>query len=245
MQHDPFENHSELRDKIKDPLTSFFRTTDVGAIMANDPKMAAFRSMLYTPAERLAFRDKALADHDGDLWIFAYGSLMWDPAIRFDKVLRAYAPDYSRAFILKDIYGGRGTPDAPGLMAALDQGDGCEGLVFRVPAATVAEETALLWRREMMGRGYQPAMIPTTTALGPITALTFLADHDADCMIPAISRTDQVHFAATGKGFLGTSLAYLTGIYDQFQAIGIIDHDVDSLLAEVLEYRAALAMMRA
>lgn len=57
--------------------------------------------------------------------MFAHGSLMWDPAIDFAEVRRAWLPGHARRFILCDIHGARGTRDAPGLMAALDRGDGC------------------------------------------------------------------------------------------------------------------------
>jgi hypothetical protein len=77
----------------------------------------------------------ALEGHEGDLWVFGYGSLIWDPALEFAEVRRAFAPNHRRRFILEDIYGGRGTPNGPGLMAALDDGDGCNGLCFRIAAA--------------------------------------------------------------------------------------------------------------
>ena len=72
---------------------------------------------------REASRRVTLASHTGDLWVFAYGSLMWDPAMDFTEVRRAWLPGHARRFILCDIYGARGTPEAPGLMAALDWGE--------------------------------------------------------------------------------------------------------------------------
>jgi hypothetical protein len=35
---------------------------------------------------------KTLEGHEGDLWIFGYGSLIWDPALEFAEVRRAFAP---------------------------------------------------------------------------------------------------------------------------------------------------------
>lgn len=63
--------------------------------------------------------------------------MMWDPAFRFEEVPRAHVLSYARRFILKDIYGGRGTVDAPGLMVALDKGKrGAMGSRSGFPAKT-------------------------------------------------------------------------------------------------------------
>jgi cation transport protein ChaC len=69
---------------------------------------------IYDDDTREGLRRAALAGHEGDLWVFGYGSLIWDPALEFAEVRRAFAPNHRRRFILEDIYGGRGTPTAPG-----------------------------------------------------------------------------------------------------------------------------------
>ncbi len=236
MTNDPYADHPGLRGKITDPMDSYFRTNDLREVMLSNPATAPFWHLLYTPEERQASRDAALADHSGDLWVFAYGSLMWNPALRFDKVLRAHAPEHARAFILRDIYGGRGTEDNPGLMAALDAGDGCDGLVFRVPEALIEEETDILWAREFVGPGYTPELIETNTKIGPIKALAFLADHDSVIMTADISYEEQIKCVAQGEGFMGTSLDYLLGIKKQFDVLDITDPTVDELLAAAQSY---------
>jgi hypothetical protein len=117
---DPFVHHPELRDLIDEPENCFFRTftTTKLAEMAREKGIPQW---WYSDEEREAMRAKALAKHGGgDLWVFAYGSLMWDPGLYFEEVRRAWLPDHARRLILKDIYGARGTAEAPGLMAALD-----------------------------------------------------------------------------------------------------------------------------
>ena len=58
----------------------------------------------------------------GDLWVFGYGSLMWDPAMEFAEVRRGRTKLYARSFCLWDV-GGRGSLDRPGLMLAIDAYD--------------------------------------------------------------------------------------------------------------------------
>jgi cation transport protein ChaC len=126
--------------------------------MATDPDIPPFP--IHDDATREALRRKTLEDHEGDLWVFAYGSLIWDPALEFAEVRRAFAPKHRRRFILEDIYGGRGTPNEPGLMAALDDGDGCNGLCFRIPARHVEAETEILFRARALGPGLPPEIHP-------------------------------------------------------------------------------------
>jgi cation transport protein ChaC len=172
------------------------------------------------------------------VWIFAYGSLMWDPAFKFAEVRRAHAPNHARRFILKDNFGPRGTPEVPGLMAALDDGTGCDGLAFRINKKDVKYESGVFWRRELLGHAYRPAFANVTTHLGNVEALTVVANHGADNICPDITREEQFCCIATGKGFLGTSLQYLENISTHFEAMGIEDFEVLELLAGARAYVA-------
>lgn len=238
---DPFEHQPELRGKIIDPLGSFFRTFRVESILEQHPELEWVGEFLHSDEDRERSRIKALADHpDEDLWVFAYGSLMWDPAFQFAEVRRARVPDHARRFILKDVYGGRGSPESPCLMAALDHGDGCEGLAFRVSRKDVDIETKILWRRELVAPSYIPTFVTTFVDGQPLKALTFTADHAADQICPEISRHEQVRYISTGSGVLGTSKEYLANIVSQFEVLGVVDEDCSALLAEVERHVGSL-----
>ena len=233
QNQDAFHHHPELRDKINDPLQSFFRTFRAESIMEKHPELDWVIEFLNSDDEREKNRRDALKDHpDEDLWIFAYGSLMWDPALRFSEVRRAKVMDYKRRFILKDIYGGRGNRESPGLMAALDHGDGCEGLIFRIAKDVIEVETELLWRRELIFAGYVPTIVTAIVGDERLKALTFVADHEANLICGDISRDDQIEFLVNGRGILGTSLEYLENVVAQFEVLGINDEECADLLAE-------------
>ena len=234
---DPFAHHPELLQEITDPLNSFFRNFTTDGLAALMRQHGLPGGWWYSDADRESRRAKTLAGWSGDLWVFAYGSLMWDPAIRFAEVRRALAPNYERRFILKDVNGGRGTHASPGLMAALDVGQGCDGLAFRIAAEHVDAETEILWRREVVSPGYIPTFIDLHIADGPVTALTFVADHAADIIDAAMTREQQVEYCATGTGFLGTSIEYLVNIDNHFEKLGITDTHVSALLRETQAYR--------
>ena len=237
---DPFSHHPGLRGKIKDPEQSFFRNfhpSDLDARMAENGIPPDWR---LTDDEREASRHADMAGRwDDDLWVFAYGSLMWDPAVRFTDVRRAHVPTHARRFILKDTRGARGTAERPGLMAALDTGAGCAGLAFRIPREALPRETDILWRRERIAEAYSAEFVTARLSDGPVTALTFTANRAAAMIDPDLSRAEQVRFAATGTGFLGSSLEYLQNLQINFAAIGVADAEVDSLLAEARAYIAA------
>lgn len=235
--HDPFSHHPELRGAIADPEQSYFRTFTTLELAAKMEALGLRTKWWYSEEKREAMRAQTLAGHlDDDLWIFAYGSLMWDPAFHFAEVRRARVPDYARRFILKDVFGGRGTAESPGLMAALDKGPGCDGLVFRIAREDIEQETEVIWRREQVGPAYIATFVDALAGSQPLTALTFVADHDATLIDASLTREEQVRFMATGTGFLGSSLDYLRNIDEKFTALGIYDEEVATLLRETEAY---------
>jgi len=230
---DPFRHHPGLRGHITDPDRSFFRTFCVDNIRPLLLEHDLPVDWWFSDTEREALRARTLARLPaGDLWVFAYGSLMWDPAFHFTEVRRGHAPDLARRFILKDVFGARGRPEAPGLMAALDAGNGCEGLLFRIARDHVDEETERLWRREMIAPGYEARIVPVDMSDERVAALAFLADHSTDAIDATLSRAQQVEYIATGRGILGSSLEYLENIDSHFRALGIADRDLASLLRD-------------
>jgi cation transport protein ChaC len=234
---DAFALHPELRSRIADPLSSPSRTLTTAKLAALCEQRGLPTGWWYADGEREAERVAFLAGRrDADLWVFGYGSLMWDPALRFEEVRRAHVAGYARRFILKDVYGGRGTAEAPGLMVALDRGPGCHGLAFRIARDTIEAETEILWRRERIGPAYRPVLVEAVAAGSRVMALTFVADHDAALIDTSLTRAQQAEYCATGTGFLGSSLDYLRNIHGQFAALGIEDEEVSGLLRDTEAY---------
>ncbi|MDF0601515.1 gamma-glutamylcyclotransferase [Psychromarinibacter sp. C21-152] len=240
MTDDPFRHHPGLRGLIEDPDTSFFRNFTTEEMDARVAEHGVGPGWRHSDAEREAFRQTALAGRRGrDLWVFAYGSLMWNPAIRFEEARRAILPGQSRRFILLDTLGGRGTADRPGVMAALDRdphGPGCHGLAFRIAADRLETETEILWRRERIAPAYHESFLTAETDQGPIEVLAFTADRGADMIVPDLPFDKQVEYAATGTGFLGSSLDYLENLAAHFAELKIDDPDLARLLHAARTY---------
>lgn len=235
---DRFAHHPELRDKIRDPQHSYFRTFNPVDFDKRMVEMGLKGPWRLTDEKREATRIKTLADHrDEDLWVFAYGSLMWDPGFEFIDVLKAHIEGYSRSFCLKDELGARGTFEAPGLMAALDDGGACTGLAFKIARDELETETEILWRREMVTGVYVPTIVEAESAMGPIKCITFVANHKASRICPDLPRDEKIRYLATGTGVLGTSLEYIENLADHLTALGIEDPYVFSLLEDARAHR--------
>lgn len=234
---DPFIHHPELRDKIIDADKSFFRTFNPSDFDDEMIARGAPQNWRKSDEEIERSRRQFLAGHQNrDLWVFAYGSLMWDPGFKFNDIRHAHTDSYTRRLCLLDMLGGRGSRSAPGLMAALDEGSGCDGLIFHISKDEIAAETRIIWRREMLISSYKPRFITVTTALGDVEALAFIANHDSERICPQLDREQQIKYIATGAGILGTSLEYLETLVRNLGALGIEDSDVSSLLRDAQAY---------
>ena len=107
------------------------------------------------------------------LWIFAYGSLIWNPLFNYTDRCSVFVKGWQRQFCLLAPVG-RGTIDNPGLVLGLQPGDYCHGVAYCLPMDEHLEsELLLLWRREMVVGSYIPTWITAQSGNGEIEVLTF------------------------------------------------------------------------
>ena len=232
-ENDPYRHHPELRRKIKPAVESFFRDLDISVVDARAAEAGRPAGWRTPDEEREAGRRDWLKDRwDQDLWVFGYGSLMWDPSVEFNEVRHAHCSGYQRSFCLWDE-GGRGSVEQPGLMLALDEGGKCEGLAFRIETKKLDHETFVLFRREMIAAWYRPKWLNLDTAGGPIEALGFVANQGNDRIKPGIPLPDQAKMIARAKGFLGTNFDYLSDTHERLKFLEIEDNYVSELYAAV------------
>jgi glutathione-specific gamma-glutamylcyclotransferase len=188
----------------------------------SDEQLEATRIALLGPPER-----------EHDLWIFGYGSLMWDPGFHFAEVRLAELPQHRRRFSCRTVLG-RGSPECPGLMLTLEPGAGsCSGLAFRIEAAVAAHESGMLWRREMIRGIYQPRLLPVRTPQGEVTALVFAANTAHADHVGELPLDDAAERIARAEGVLGTNRQYLEQLLWQMEHLGLEDDYLQQLWAEV------------
>ena len=224
----PDDSHVITRASLQDDaLRRMMAASAPGLRLLTDEERAA--SLAATLARRPA-SDEA----HGGVWLFAYGSLIWNPALHYDERRLARVHGWHRSFCLL-TRAGRGTPDNPGLVLGLDRGGACTGAAFRVPEPLVQEELALLWRREMLSGSYQPRWVRVRGADGvPFgNAIAFTIHRGGENYAGGLTEAEVVRRLATARGALGSAADYLFRTAEGLRGLGIADARIERLAEQV------------
>ena len=178
--------------------------------------------------------DRMLLHHrPGDpIHVFAYGSLMWSPAMEHDGRFRARIYGWHRSFCVRNLIG-RGAPECPGLMLALDKGGSCNGVLLRIPGHRVDDELALLWRREMTWGTYDARWVTAWGDSGPVQAVTFVVDRRHERYAGKLAPHEAARMINSGRGALGTCRAYFDATLQTLRDLGIRDEAMERLAEAV------------
>ncbi|MDX2306935.1 MAG: gamma-glutamylcyclotransferase [Hyphomicrobium sp.] len=170
-----------------------------------------------------------------DLWIFAYGSLMWHPGFPVADMRPARLEGYHRAFCVYSIHY-RGTRQRPGLVLGLARGSGCNGVAIRVPPESRRDVLAYLRERELIYGVYRETRLRARLASDShpaceIDVLTYVADMRHPSFAGDMSITTQARIIRTARGRSGSNLAYLAATQARLTALGIRQPELDRLAA--------------
>jgi cation transport protein ChaC len=169
----------------------------------------------------------------GEVWIFGYGSLIWNPAFEYVEKRVAMVRGWHRRFCLW-LKAGRGTPESPGLMLALDRGGCCRGIAFRLAPAQVEEELLILWRREMLSGSYEARWLDAQSAEGPIRVVTFVANRRHARFTKGLSDEEVADRIAVARGPLGSCKEYLINTVQHLEALGLRDASLERIRRRVV-----------
>jgi cation transport protein ChaC len=177
----------------------------------------------------------ALRDSAEPVWIFAYGSLMWNPEMPFAERRPALLRGYHRSFCLysRDY---RGTPERPGLVLGLDRGGACRGIAYRLPADGLGAAIDRVWAREMAGEVYR--MRPVTVSIlqdrqDRIGAYAFVVRRDRPDYAGRLSSEQVARIIAVASGGRGTGRDYLANTVRHLEELGIEDGPLHRLHEQV------------
>ncbi|AUV46008.1 MULTISPECIES: gamma-glutamylcyclotransferase [Citrobacter] len=192
-------------------------------------------SLLWSAEQRAASLAATLAcrPDDGPVWIFGYGSLMWNPALEFEESCTGTLVGWHRAFCLR-LTAGRGTACQPGRMLALKEGGRTTGVAYRLPDASLEQELSLLWKREMITGCYLPTWCQLTLDDGrAVNALVFIMDprhplFESDTRAQVIAP-----LIAAASGPLGTNAQYLFSLEQELVKLGMQDDCLNDLVITV------------
>jgi cation transport protein ChaC len=184
--------------------------------------------------EREASRQKIMAEHvpGTELWVFGYGSLMWNPAIHVDESLPGIVEGYRRSFAMRLMFG-RGMPDNPGLMLCLVPGGSCHGIAHRVAPEHVDSESKILWMREMLSGAYIPTWVDVDLGARRVRAVTFVINTAHPRYLPDLDVDEKARRIAKAEGHLGTNRDYLFRTVAALESAGSRDAYIEDIHARV------------
>jgi cation transport protein ChaC len=186
-------------------------------MMEIEPERASYLPDLMPP------EIAALRDSSDPVWIFAYGSLMWDREFPRSAAEPALLRGYHRRFCLYS-YDYRGTRNRPGLILGLDRGGACRGIALRLPTYSLAETIDALWLREMTApRVYDMRRLLVQTGSGGLPAFAFIVRRDHPDYAGRLSLEETARVIAGSAGRLGTNRDYLAATLRHLTDVGRAD----------------------
>jgi len=185
-----------------------------------------------TPEQRADNLARILAEipEPGPIWVFAYGSLVWDPCFSFDAVEPAALDGYRRAFNFWSVMS-RGTPERPGLGLGLEKGGRCRGVAYRLSADALESGLEALWRREMYNDVYVSHWLPVDMEGGARHAIGFVTN-TAHCQYAGgLTADETARIIARASGDKGPCRDYLASTVTSLAGHGIQDPTLSHLLS--------------
>jgi glutathione-specific gamma-glutamylcyclotransferase len=172
-------------------------------------------------------------------WVFAYGSLMWNPGFKFLSHGPARLAGYHRKLCVLS-YHYRGTQEKPGLVLGLDRGGECKGVAYLVDGTAWDQTHAYLTARERISEVYDEMLLPVELASGEtVEAMAYVVNlkhpQYAGCLEP---RPIFDHITQ-GHGLAGACLDYVRNTIAHLRGLGIRDDHLELLAGEYPELQAA------
>lgn len=175
------------------------------------------------------------------MWVFGFGSLMWNPGFTYDRACPAVLHGYHRCYCMYSMRG-RGTREKPGMMLGLVPGGRCAGLAFQVERPREAEVLAYLDRREGVGWANRRVMMPIEVHRDGTSrrhnSWVYMPDAAYEGYVGWASDEDIARRIVTGEGERGTSYAYFRALMDELHRLEIEETRLERLLELVERYRA-------
>lgn len=169
------------------------------------------------------------------MWVFGYGSLLWNPGFEVAEQVMATLPDYHRSFCMRSIHH-RGTEADPGLVLALDHDEGaaCAGVALRVAPGTEDATLAYLRERELVSSAYLERDLEVALQDGRfVTAVTYVIDPDHVQYCGHLPLEEQAQIIARAHGGRGPNWEYLYNTSQHLAELGVADPDLDWLTRRV------------
>ncbi len=167
------------------------------------------------------------------MWVFAYGSLMWNPEFRYLERRPGTVHHHRRRLCVFSARA-RGTPERPGLGLGLEPAQGeCYGIVYRLHPESLEQDLQTLWRREMTTGIYQPHWLPVALRETEVRAIAFVVDCTHPQYAAALPTEEMAAIIADACGHYGPCREYLEHTVHELAALGVEEPEFNAILARV------------
>lgn len=174
------------------------------------------------------------------MWVFGYGSLLWNPGFAVARSEVATLHGYARSFCMSSIHH-RGSEEKPGLVLALDEVEGahCQGLALAVKAGEEDQTLAYLRERELISSAYLERDLSVELTSGEtVTAVTYVIDPHHVQYCGGMALEQQAQIIATAVGGRGPNTEYLYNTAEHLAEIGLGDAELEWLMQRVRQITA-------
>ncbi len=174
--------------------------------------------------------EKFKEDHV-DLWIFAYGSLLWNPGFKIVESIPSILYGYRRSFCMWSVHY-RGTPEKPGLVLALEQREGekCRGLALRCKRKDKKKVLTYLRERELISSAYIECTDTVNFSDGrTFTALLYVVNTNHPQYTGTLPLEKQAGIISQAKGQVGYNCDYLNKTVERLSQLGLADSSLENL----------------
>jgi len=156
------------------------------------------------------------------VWVFGYGSLIWQPGFDFAERRHATLPGRQRAFCVRTVHH-RGAPGLPGLVMGLKPGGACVGIAYRVETALAEQVADYLRERELDHYPvYQEARVDIhLDDARPVSATTYLPREEHPDFLPDLTLMEQLAIIRPARGVSGTNPDYVRSAAGSLRDMGI------------------------
>ncbi|MDC2964520.1 gamma-glutamylcyclotransferase [Gammaproteobacteria bacterium] len=164
-----------------------------------------------------------------EIWVFGYGSIMWNPGFRYERKRTCFLKGWERRF-WQESSDHRGTLSMPGRVATIirKKNNRCWGVAYNVAKLDANEVLQKLDARER--NGYERMETVATSCLGySFECLTYVAKPNN----PYYSEEDSLHSiakqAALAKGPSGANREYIMLIIQELRRLGVYERHAEAI----------------
>ena len=179
-------------------------------------------------------RRKLIPDNfKDDVWLFGYGSLIWNPVVKPIEKRNVQIFGYRRKYCLKSEMG-RGSKEYPGLVLGLNSGGSTLGQAIKINTTSAPLELDLIWRREMITGAYIPKILKGYTVKGKINMIAFVINKSHENYLCSISEAKTALMISKAQGYLGTACEYLNKTCESLKNLGLRDSYLERLQKRII-----------